>query len=290
VSTGTFCISIDVELAWGIWDRPSADYFARCADREQRIIDAILALFSTHDIRATWAIVGRLLERTPAPPASSAFGDEIWFAPGVVDAIRVASPVQDIGSHSFGHIYFGDATRDQVDRDLEAARRVHANHRLGFSSFVFPRNQVAHLDALAAAGIKVFRSEDLGWHVSLRRLGKRIGQLANLGDKIAPIPPATVTPLVHSNGLVELPSSMLLMGRSGMRRLVRPEAMVWKARLGLRSAARTGRCFHLWFHPSNFYHETEVQLEVLEQIVGAAARMRDREQLEIRTMNDFATA
>jgi len=35
---GSLCISIDVELAWGIWDKPSLDYHARCAESEERIV------------------------------------------------------------------------------------------------------------------------------------------------------------------------------------------------------------------------------------------------------------
>jgi peptidoglycan/xylan/chitin deacetylase (PgdA/CDA1 family) len=291
MSRGVLCISIDLELGWGIWDRPSEDYFARCAAHEDEIVARLLALFTQYDVSATWAIVARLLERPATTPAASSHGDRIWYAPHLIEAIRGARPVQDIGSHSYAHVYFGESPRDELERDLAAARRIHGEHGLGFTSFVFPRNQVAHLDLLAAAGVRVFRSVDRGWHMSIRqRLGRIAGRIANLADKVAPVPPAVVSPIRHRNGLVELPSSMLLMSRSGARRLVRPEVAAWKGRLGVAAAARTGRIFHLWFHPSNFYHDTETQLGVLAEILAAAARLRDRDKLDIRPMSDYAEA
>jgi len=321
---GALCISIDVELAWGIWDKPSADYHERCARHEAMIVRRLVELFEAHQISATWAIVGRLLERDDGAASSTVHGDRIWYAPEVIEQIRRARVPQDIGSHSYGHVYFGETPRDALRRDLAAARRVHDAHGLPFTSFVFPRNQVAHLDLLREAGVGVFRSTDRGWYMTVRdRLGTGAGRVANLADKLLPIPPSAVQPVDHLLGhvpehaagqaaghaagqaaaqalgqatggtvgrdavLVELPSSMLLMARNGLRRAIHPASIIGKARLGLRAARRTGGIFHLWFHPSNFYYEPDRQLATLEGIVAAAAAMRDRGQLEIRTMSSY---
>jgi peptidoglycan/xylan/chitin deacetylase (PgdA/CDA1 family) len=282
VAAGSLCISIDLELAWGTWDKPSADVHVRCAERERDIVGRLVAMFESHDVSATWAIVGRLLDR------DAERSGEIWYAPDLVDKIRGARVEQDIGSHGYAHIYFGSASRDDLRADLEAARDIHGRHGLPFTSFVFPRNQVAHLDLLRAVGIRVFRSVDLGWHIAVRRrLGAVAGRVANLADKMLPVPPAVVEPIEH-DGLVELPSSMLLLARNGLRRAVHPAAIVAKAELGLSRACRGGT-FHLWFHPSNFYYDTDRQLETLEKIIRRAAHLRDRGQLSIRPMNTFAS-
>ncbi len=289
MSRGALCISIDLELAWGIWDKPSAEYHRLCAEKERAVVNALLKLFASRAIPATWAIVGRLLGKSGEAPTATEFGERIWSAPDLVDAIRDASPAHDIGSHGFAHIYFQESDRDRVREDLRSARRMHDEHGLRFDSFVFPRNQVAHLDLLADAGIKVFRGIDVGWHTATReRLGKLPGRAANLVDKLLPIPPAVVEPKAHPYGLVELPGSMLLLGRNGVRRLVRPEIAEMKAKLGLRRAARHGGIFHLWFHPSNFYRETDVQLRVLQKILDEACAMRDRAAIDIRPMASFA--
>jgi peptidoglycan/xylan/chitin deacetylase (PgdA/CDA1 family) len=325
---GALCLSIDVELAWGIWDKPQAAYHDRCARHETAIVRGLVELFETYQVSATWAIVGRLLERDDRAAGSTAHGDRIWYAPDVIEAIRRARVPQDIGSHSYGHVYFGETPRDALRRDLAAARRVHDAHGLPFTSFVFPRNQVAHLDLLREAGVGVFRSTDRGWHMAVRdRLGAGAGRVANLVDKLLPIPPSAVHPVDHpavrpvdhpaghpldhrhadpieragdgraagnqrvaSSVLVELPSSMLLMARNGLRRAIHPAAIIGKARLGLAAARRTGGIFHLWFHPSNFYYAPERQLATLASIVAAAAAMRDRGALEIRTMSSYRKA
>lgn len=290
MARGSLCISIDVELAWGIWDKPSPAYHARCAEREAQIVSGILGLFERLAISATWAIVGRLLERDDAAARSTEHGERIWYAPALIEQVRAAKTPQDIGSHSYAHVYFGQAPREALRSDLAAARRVHDRHGLPFRSFVFPRNQVAHIDLLREAGVKVFRSVDRGWHIDVReRLGTAAGRVANLADKILPIPPRVVEPVDHGD-VVELPSSMLLLGRNGLRRAVHPAAVVAKAKLGLAAAKRTGGAFHLWFHPSNFYYDTERQLDTLGRILEAAARMRDRDEIDVRPMSSFAHA
>ncbi|MDQ3363866.1 MAG: polysaccharide deacetylase family protein [Myxococcota bacterium] len=287
---GSLCISIDLELAWGIWDKPDADYHGRCAEREVTIVRRLAELFDTYEVSATWAIVGRLLERDDAAAQTTEHGERIWYAPDLIEIIRGTRVEQDVGSHSYAHLYFGEATREQLREDLAAARRVHAQHGLPFTSFVFPRNQIAHLDLLRDAGVRVFRSVDQGWHIAVRdRLGRRAGRLANLLDKVVPIPPAVVQPIDHG-GLVELPSSMLLLARKGLRRAVHPAMVVAKARQGLAAARRADGVFHLWFHPSNFYYDTEGQLATLEQILRAATALRERGELGIEPMCRYAAA
>lgn len=279
---GSLCISIDLELAWGVWDKLSDGTLRNCETAERPIVERLVRLFEDYEISATWAIVGRLLERDQTRSG------EAWYAPDLVERIRRARVPQDIGSHSYAHPYFGESSVDRLRDDLLAARRIHDHYGLPFTSFVFPRNQVAHLDLLRGAGVRVFRSVDHGWHIAVRdRLGTSAGRLANLADKVLPIPPAVVHPIDH-DGLIELPSSMLLLSRSGLRRAVLPATLIAKARLGLERARRQRGVFHLWFHPSNFYHDTNGQLDALTQILRSACDQRGRGQLAIQPMSTFA--
>jgi len=284
MAEGSLCISIDLELAWGIWDKPSTEYHARCAEHERAIVSRLLELFDRYHISATWAIVARLLDPSPARAGS------IWYAPDLVEKIQRAAMPQEIGSHGYEHLYFAETDRERLREDLEAAREVHKRHGLEFRSFVFPRNQVAHLDLLESVGLSVFRSVDRGWHTLVRkRLGVMPGRVANLVDKVLPIPPAVVAPVQHGQ-LQELPSSMLLLGRNGVRRAVPRQSLISKARFGMARASRRRRIFHLWFHPSNFYYDMEGQLDTFEQILLTASKLRDRGRLTIRPMNGYAQA
>ncbi len=279
---GMLCISIDLELAWGVWDAVTPQYISKCLALERPIVKQILTQFAKYGIEATWAVVARLLE----PSASS--DAQAWFAPDLIETIRKAAPRQEIGSHTYAHVCFGKMARDAVRHDLEAAARVHRGHGLDFRTFVCPRNAIAYLDELTRVGIKVFRGLDVGWQTKLASLGESARRLANLVDKVVPIPPRLVQPRRHPDGLVELPSSMLLMSRNGPRRVIHPKVLETKAALGLRAAAHTGGVFHLWFHPSNFYYDTKRQLEVLEAILARACQLRDNGQLEIRPMGSFS--
>jgi peptidoglycan/xylan/chitin deacetylase (PgdA/CDA1 family) len=284
---GSFCISIDLELAWGNWDSLSPEYLQKCLSLERRIVNRLLRILERYEVSTTWAIVGQLLEESdmsslPEAPA--------WFAPDIVDSIVRINPKQEIASHSHKHIYFTDCDGTAVLSDLLAAQAAHGKHGLDFTSFVFPRNKVCHIDLLAQVGLKVFRSVDRGWHMSAARLGGRIGRMANLADKMLPLAPSLVMPIVHPSGMVELPSSMLFMARNGVRRLIHPSVLEYKATQGLHLAARDQKIFHLWFHPSNFYYEEDSQLDVFENIVKRAALLRDHGRLEISPMGSFRDA
>lgn len=284
---GAFCISIDLELAWGYWDTPNPAMFAKGRELERPIAARLLDLFERHEVSATWAIVGRLLEK-PRGKESLPGGEGIWYAPDIIEKIAAAKAPQDIGSHSYAHIYFSECGAAAARADLEAARAIHARHSLPFSSFVFPRNQVGHLDELARAGIRIFRSTDLGWTQDVRSLNRTAGRAANLVDKILPIPPRTVSIAPRPDGMSELPSSMILLRRNGLRRFISDASLESKAGAGLRRAAELGEIFHLWFHPDNFYYRTDAQFEVLENILSCATDLRRRGELSISSMAALA--
>jgi len=141
---------------------------------------------------------------------------------------------------------------------------------------------------LAEAGIRVFRSKDKGLNEWAERISPKTRQMSNLIDKLLPIPPTVVLPKWHPTGLLELPSSLLLMGRNGVRRLSHPEVWRLKTSMGIEAARRKTRIFHLWFHPSNFYYDTDKQFGILETTLKQAARARDAGSLDVKTMADFS--
>ncbi len=284
---GAFCLSIDLEMAWGYWDALTPEILRNCRELERPIARGLIALFEKYDIPATWAVVGRLLEK-PDDGKPLPGGEEAWYAPDVVEAIRAAKTPQEIGSHGFAHLYYTECGRDAAREDLARAKAVHARHGLAFETFIFPRTEIAHLDAVAEAGLRVYRSADRDWPARVRAASRLAGRAANLLDKSLPFPPPVGFARAAEFGLIDVPPSMLLMRRDGPRRFVSVRATELKARLGLGRAAASGGIFHLWFHPDSFYYRMDAQFEALEKIVSAAAELRRRGALEILPMNLLA--
>jgi peptidoglycan/xylan/chitin deacetylase (PgdA/CDA1 family) len=285
MTAGKLTISIDLELAWGVWDHLTPEDLRLAESAERPICAALIDLFDRHQVPATWAVVAALLDE---PSAIARPGPKAcWFAPDIVERLRRNTAGHEIASHSGRHIYFDTASAADAREDLEFARSVHRGHGLGFESFVFPRGAAGHLDVVADVGLRVFNAADVGWVNAARRLGRRGGQIANLVDKLLPIPPAPAAP-ERDGGLVHVRKSMLLMGRNGPRRFVMPSVTRAKLRAGLRRAQATGGIFHLWFHPSNFYYRREEQLATLDWFLAQAANEAAQGRIEIRTMGSYA--
>jgi hypothetical protein len=283
---GKLTISIDLELSWGVWDKLTAEDLRLAEAEERPICAALVELFDRHAVPATWAMVAALLDQRSA--AARPGSEACWYAPDVVERIVAARAGHEIGSHGGRHIYFDAIGADEARDDLAFASGIHRAHALPFKSLVFPRNCVGHLDIVADAGLGSYRGPDIGWFRIADRVGRPLARLANLADKMLPIPPHPVTAQSHDH-LVDVPGSMLLLGRNGLRRLVLPAVTRAKLAMGLERAQRSGGIFHFWFHPSNFYYRRQEQLDTLDWFLARAASAAGRGELEIVTMGLFAS-
>jgi len=282
---GKLTISIDLELAWGWWDilTPEILHLAETADRP--ICDRLIELFERYQIPATWAMVAALLDE---PSARTRPGNlRAWHAPDIIERIIKAKTAHEVGSHGGRHIYFNTIPAADAQADLDFAKEVHRAHGLAFESFVFPRNAVGHLDLLARAGLRVFRCSDTGWTRGAANAPSIVRKLVNFGDRLLPIPPAPAW-AQQRGGLIDIPGSMLLSGREGVRRFILPQVTRSKLSLGLERARRTGGTFHFWFHPSNFYQRRDEQFTTLEWFLARAADEAGRGRIEICTMGAYA--
>ena len=252
---------------------------------ERLICATLIELFDRYEVPATWGIVAALLDKDSAKfrPGSKA----CWYAPDIVDRVVHAKVAHEIGSHGGKHVQFDEITASEAQEDLDFAHEVHRANALPFKSFIFPRDSIGHLDALAHAGLRTFRGPAVGWFQMARRVGRIAGRTANFADKFLPIPPSPVTAAKYG-ALVNIPGSMLLLGRNGARRFILPTVSRAKLRMGLARAQRTGDIFHLWFHPSNFYYQRHDQFATLAWFLDHAANEVGRGSIEVRTMGSYA--
>jgi hypothetical protein len=285
MTKGKLTISIDLELAWGVWDTVTAEDLRLAETAERPICSALLQLFDRHGIGATWVTVAALLDEASAKerPGSKS----CWYAPDVIERIAGARMRHEIGSHGGRHIYFNRISEAQASDDVEFAKSVHHRHGLGFVSFVFPRGAVGHPDLLARAGLRVVRSRDVGLLRTAHHGGRLAARAANFAEQFFPVPPHPA--FVEKLGtLTDIPGSMQMIGRNGLRRFVLPAVTRAKLTMGLERARVSGGTFHLWFHPSNFYYRRDEQLGVLDSFLERAAAEAGRGRIEICTMGSYA--
>jgi Polysaccharide deacetylase len=284
---GKLTISIDLELAWGVWDQLTLEDLRMAETAERPICSALIELFDRYGAPVTWAMVAALLDEPSAKEHPGSVS--CWYAPDIVEQIVRAKAAHEIGSHGGRHIDLSAANAKEAEDDLLFAKHIHRSHALPFQSLVFPRNRVGNFDAVAGAGLRVYRGRDVGWTSAAHRAGRWAAKAANLTDKALPIPPPSVTPRTRA-GLIDVPGSMLLIGRNGVRRFVLPAVTRAKLSMGLSRAMKIGEVFHLWFHPSNFYYRRQEQLDTLAWFLELAAEQASRGRIEIATMGSYATS
>lgn len=189
---GSFVVSLDFELMWGVRDkRTRASYGANIVG-EQTVIPRLLDVFAKYGIHATFAVVGFLLFRgksellSSLPPLLPTYRQEILspfgayldslpeandedpyhFAPSLVALIRSCN-VHEIATHTFSHFYCLEPgpSLEHFRLDLQNALNISAARGMAITSIIFPRNQysTAHLSICAELGLTAFRGTEESW-------------------------------------------------------------------------------------------------------------------------------
>jgi len=318
---GHFVISLDFELFWGVRDKRSVEEYGDHVRGVHTIVPEILRIFRENGIHATWATVGflwcenrgELLNSFPkvqpgyADPIYSPYGsymnrigeneldDPLHFAASLVRLIR-ESTGQEMGSHTFSHFYCleNGQTAEEFRADMQAADSVARKLEMNLQSLVFPRNQYSeeYLRIAREEGIMCYRGNGESWLYRPRsqndeRLFRRALRLLDAYMNVS-------GPLDYSNEymrrgvLIDIPAS----------RFLRPYSRKSSALQGLQMrritsamthAARTGRTFHLWWHPHNFGVNQSENLNMLGQLIAHFKKLHAECGFESLTMGELAT-
>jgi peptidoglycan/xylan/chitin deacetylase (PgdA/CDA1 family) len=306
---GTFTISLDFELIWGTMDKAGVEKFApACRAERDVVVDRLLDLFSRYGISATWCILGHLfLDNCDAEhlqiarpkhewvsgdwfqndPGTSEKRDPIFYGRELVEKIRRAPVPQEIGSHSFSHIIFGDpgCSVEAADTDLRECVNVASKEGIALRSFAYPRNRVGHRDALKRHGFVSYRGPEPSNYTSWPR---PFARAMHFVEVIAASTPPVVTAQRDDLGLWDIPGSMIYFPMHGIRAAIPVSRRVKRAIRGLDAAAAQKKIFHLWFHPTNLADHTDALFEGLEEILRHAKQLEERGLLEIATMGEIA--
>lgn len=312
--TGVFTLSLDFELIWGTLDHGGLQSFRRICEVERReVIDRLLEIFVEFEIPATWCIVGHLFLDKCEPVAGIKHPEIVrpnhewcegdWFehdpheaenetsvfvGRSLVEKIKNCAVPQEIGSHSFSHVIFSDAgcSRETADTELAECRRAAKEMGIEMQSFVFPRNEVGHLDVLREHGFTCYRGVEPHWYET-GNYSKRFRRFAHLFDVLTAATPPVVLPEKTESGLWNIPGSAIYFPMHGYRKYIPLGLRTRRAVKGLNAAAKQKRIFHLWFHPTNMADEPEAMFRGLRTIFEHVARLRERGEMQILPMKNL---
>lgn len=317
---GTFVISLDFELHWGVRDKRSIEQYGTNLLGVRKAIPAMLDLFREYDVHATWATVGFLFFDTKAELLSSlpekkpeyaharlspyrALGeigedeksDPYHFAPSLIRKI-LDTPGQELGTHTFSHYYCLEPGQDAecFKADLEAAKRI-ASKKFGIDlrSIVFPRNQFqpAYLNACKELGFSAYRGNLESWFFQARNeeeesLLRRSGRLL---DSYLPLSGSNAYSLKKLGPAkpYNIPASRFLRPYSARMSPLEP---IRKKRIvsDLEKACSNDGVFHLWWHPHNFGVNLAANIQNLREVLNAFSRLRTKHGMRSLSMGELA--
>tara|TARA_Y100000741_G_scaffold70086_1_gene50978 strand:- start:8867 stop:9799 length:933 start_codon:yes stop_codon:yes gene_type:complete len=181
--SGSVIISIDFEMRWGVHDLYglNIDKYRKNLENSRPAVIHTLKMLEERKLRSTWATVGALglndwdeyFNLNPPIPdykhKTLKILDEysnidpkghLHFAPDLIKKI-IKTKGQDLGSHSFSHLYFledGIKESDFIEDGLLVKKLFEKKFKITPLSFVFPRNQINFIDCLKNLKLLIFRS------------------------------------------------------------------------------------------------------------------------------------
>ncbi len=309
---GTFVFSLDTELAWGVFDVGLFKASLPALKKTRGEIRKLLQLMDEFETPATWAFVGHLMldecSKTgevshpdvlcpkhdwypghwhDADPCTNLDVDPLWYGTDILRWVIDAKVEHDIGSHTFSHVIIGDpaCTREIAYSQFAKCRELHHSYGLELKSVIFPRDKAAHLDVLRELGIIAYRTEERRWFSDIPGVARRA---AHLADRALALPAPTHPQAgIVEDGLVKIPSSMMMMARDGLRRVAPMASRRKQAFDGIRRAADRGEMFHLWLHPWDLGTDPAL-CDLLGEVFEYVASFRNAGKMRVATMADVA--
>jgi hypothetical protein len=291
---GILLLTFDCEGKWGVVDRLGPRH-RQCYTTPQleSAYRGVLSLLQAYDVGVTFAFTGAFSmgraafgQMRPVIEDSGAADvpwmrralkeidsdqGEGWFAPGCFGAVTQAG-IHEIASHGFSHIPWGASysTRAVLDTELALNRKVPGFDPVSVETFIYPRNQVAHLDLLPLHGFHIYRDtrRSFGRPANLLREFNFFARSQQMGpvDRL----PAAV------------PAGYFLNWRRGIRRCIPVGWTVRRWEHIMRHAATHGGVVHAWTHPENFI-DGHSMFGLLERILRLIASEREAGRLQVVT-------
>jgi peptidoglycan/xylan/chitin deacetylase (PgdA/CDA1 family) len=289
-----FVISIDTELLWGVAyypDHPAFKLMHLNPSKTRNTIHDLLSLFEKHSVPATWAMVGHLfLDACDGlhsdlydeqqswhsfDPGSDIRSDPLYYGRDLIEAIMGNKVEHEIGYHSFSHVRFTACTEAVAEAEIVGGMKLAKEFGIRLRSFVFPENEINHLNILKKYGFAIFRGRYCRRNVEQDLLVRRLNAAIDKITLSSAVP-------VWRDGLWETNANM---SYDGLRV---PFALNFRAVSLLERAIMSRKVCHLSFHPYDPLLRPAL-LKCLDKLLTRAAAKRDQGVLKIMTMSGLAT-
>ena len=310
-------MSLDFELMWGVRDHRTIADYGDAIMGGRAAIPRMLATFSKHRVKATWATVGFLFARNRADlldhapslrpryanakldPYSSAIhgigtseADDPWhFGRSLVEQIRDTEG-QELATHTHSHYYCLEPgqTGAAFRADIKAAMTAAAEANVTLQSIVFPRNQMSDeaVRICVENGISCVRGNPDAYMYRPRgqeETGAAVRFLRTV-DSVLPLTPRTsARPKRDARGALNVPASRFFCPRF-LKVPGVSEAFLRRIKSEMLHAAQNDEIYHLWWHPHNFGRDTDRHLGRLEAILSYFERLAGDHGMQSVTMAD----
>lgn len=317
---GTFVISLDCELMWGVRDEVSKKIYGQNILGDHEVIPKLLTLFEKYEVHSTFAYVGFLFcenkeeiqshiplklpgyrdknlspyETYIATEVGNSFADDKFnFGWPQIELLR-QFPKQEIATHTFSHYYCLEEgqTPKEFKADIEMAIKIAAEKNISIQSIIFPRNQVsdAYLDICRQLGINYYRGTEQSWIYSARSLKKE-----SLVRRFVRLIDAYINLSGHhcyrqegliKNGMANIASSRFLRPYSASLKIFE-DLRLKRITNAMTYAAKHNKLYHLWWHPHNFGTNQPENFAFLEKILRHYSFLREKYSFNNKTMREL---
>lgn len=305
MTPGTFTISLDFELLWGIFDKIGTGYKPEYFKNTREVVPKMLENFANSEVQATWATVGMLFAENEeewkfySPKFLPSYREkkfsayewvkkngirpEVHFAPDLIQQI-IDTPGQELGSHSFAHYYtlMRGQSPEQFYQDLQSTQNI-AQEKFGLTleSLVFPRNHIneLYMGICVDQGYKYVRGNPKNWYWQETQHEDFSKKFFRSADCFLPVGERTTYSLQeiehYENEPIIIPASRLL------RPIIKGNFLMNNRRLSrilneMEYAAKHCEIYHLWWHPHNFGMDPENSIKELGQILRHFQTLKDK--------------
>lgn len=311
---GSFIISLDFELFWGVRDTATLESYGANILGVKEVTPEMIRLFEQYRVKATFATVGLLFCKSKkdiekySPVMKPTYTDK-KLSPYENDYLNTLDENEDpyhsayetieklkksncieIASHTFSHYYCWEAGQsiDQFEADIRAAVRIAADNDVHLHTIVFPRNQVPveYLEICAKYNINTYRGNPA---LYFNQHGGMKSKLMRFIDSYIPAGNRTTYDYsaIKEGNLFNVKASRLL--RPYLSKLSLFEGLKLKRiKNEMTDAAKHNRVYHLWWHPHNFGINQMQNLRLMEEVFKHYQNLNNNYKFQSYTMSELS--